>query len=68
MNSYPNKFKRGVIVYRHRRKIPIEDRIGSEKAAALGKSGEIIERSHWEVDREIPLFSKDPTYIEKFLE
>lgn len=67
VNDYPTKYKRGVCAKRVTTQTPIEEIIGVEKAKALKKEGEIVERSKFELDYEIPLFNKEKDYIEELL-
>jgi len=67
MNDYPSAHKRGVCLRRVKTEIPIEKRIGEERARELGKSGEMVTRSDWDVDTDIPLFNEDTNYIEGLL-
>jgi len=67
MNDYPTKWKRGSCIVKEKVYTPIEDLLSPEKIIKLNKQGEVIERSIWVVDQEIPLFNQDTNYIEKFL-
>jgi len=67
MNDYPTKYKRGICVVRKAYNTPIEDILPIEKVKELGKEGEIVKRTLWTPDLDIPMFNKDPNYIEHLL-
>ena len=68
MNDYPVKYKRGVCIRRKPVRTPIEQLMSLDKVKKLGKLGEVVERSIWEPDYNIPRFDQDPSYIEGLLE
>jgi tRNA(His) 5'-end guanylyltransferase len=67
MNDYPTKYKRGICVVKKKFETPIEDILSPEKVKKLGKEGEIVVRRLWTPDYEVPMFNKNPEYIESLL-
>lgn len=61
-NNLPTFLKRGRCV------IPISKKVYVTKAETKGKFEGEVERNVWIVDNEIPVFTKDRNYIEKYLE
>ena len=52
-NNYPTKFKRGTGCYRKEFEIEI--------------NGNMCQRSNWEIDKEIPIFTQDKDYLDNIL-
>lgn len=67
MNDYPTKYKRGVCIYRENVEVPIESVLDAEKIAKFNKQGQMVTRTNFVVDENIPLFNQDTNYINKFL-
>lgn len=65
INDLETKFKRGFCLYRDKVKVPVSEL--SKKAQEYLKGKSFIERNKIITDLEIPLFNKDPNYIEKYL-
>jgi len=60
-NNLPTFLRRGRCV------IPIKKKVQVTKAETKGKFDGEVERNMWTVDNEIPVFTKDRNYIEKYL-
>jgi len=67
MNDYETRFKRGVCIVKEIVQTPIEEFVKPEIIEKYNKKGEMVERSVWKPDYEIPLFNEDKLYIEKFV-
>ena len=77
MNDYPIKYKRGVCIFKETKQIQLPpDAYGplkidwtspSESWIAQFNQQQIITRSSFVVDENIPLFNEHPSYINKFL-
>ncbi|MFW6130162.1 MAG: hypothetical protein ACOC56_03185 [Atribacterota bacterium] len=60
-NDLPTYLKRGRCI------IPKKTKVHVTKEQTKGKFEGEVERNIWTVDNEIPIFTKDRNYIEKFL-
>lgn len=58
-NSFPTDCKRGSCCYKRQ----------IEKAVTIPKTGEerLVNRSEWFIDKDIPIFTQDRSYVEKWL-
>ena len=65
INNLETKYKRGFCCSRGKIKVPVSELSEESQKRLAGK--EFIERSRTLVDYEIPLFSKEHDYIEKYL-
>lgn len=59
-NDYPTSFKRGSACYRVKDKSEVVNNATGEK--------EIVTRSHWFVDENIPIFTQDRSFVEKWID
>ena len=59
-NDYPTDFKRGSACYRVKKAVEMEDPRNPGQMIT-------VERNTWEIDREIPIFTSDRNYIERWL-
>lgn len=72
-NDIRTAFKRGRCIFRENYDAPLRDVMSAEKLDELVTKGhiddpdEVVTRSRWTVDEEIPLFNKDRQYIESYL-
>lgn len=67
MNDYPTKYKRGICIAKQEYHTPIEEILSEEKIKKLGKEGEIVTRTLWTPDMDIPMFNQNTDYIEGLL-
>ncbi len=59
-NDYPTAFKRGSACYRVCEEVEVIDKVDREKKIAT--------RSHWIVDENIPIFTQDRNFIERWID
>ena len=59
-NDYPTCYKRGSACYRVKKTVEMED--PQNKGQMI-----TVERSSWEIDNEIPIFTQDRNFIERWL-
>lgn len=59
-NDYPTSFKRGAACYRVERTVEMEDPRNPGKMITVKRNG-------WEIDTEIPIFTQDRDFIERWL-
>ena len=57
-NDMPTEFKRGVCCIKK----------NTQNVIAFGEIVDTIERPHWIIDKEIPIFTQDRDYVERFVE
>lgn len=72
VNDLPTHWKRGVCIYSETREVPIEDVMPPSKYKELLEGGKVevgqmVKRSFYEVDKQLPRFSADTDYIERFM-
>lgn len=72
INDLPAAWRRGRVLLRRVRDLPIEEVVDGEVLARLiergqAEAGQMVTRSAWEVDGEPPRFNHDPDYIERHL-
>lgn len=58
-NDMPTAFKRGVCCYKT---LPVNINID-----AITKEEKVVQRSKWVIDDEIPIFTQDPNYVERWV-
>jgi len=54
-NDYPASFKRGIGCYKKKYVVPLND-------------GTTVERSAWEIDKDLPIFSQDRNFLKEILD
>jgi len=68
MNNYPTAYKRGACIHRETVQLPITHFLTTDEIKSFNKDeNEIVTRSVYKHDTEIPLFNQNPNYVNRFL-